>query len=134
MKAYLSKYKQFLCFALIGVANTLIHGGLLIIAVEKLLWALSAAHLLAFAVANVFSYALNSKLTFKVGLSFKAYTRFLLASLLSLVLTLLLATAVEWYGAHYLIGFALIVVLVPLMSFMVMRFWVFSARSKSIAR
>lgn len=128
IRALLTKYKQFLCFALIGVLNTFIHGGVLIISVERLLWTVTLSHLLAFSIANVFSYLMNSWLTFQVRFSLKGYLRFLVASLLSLGLTLLLAKLVDLYGAHYLVGFALIVVLVPLMSFLVMKFWVFSVR------
>lgn len=134
MRERLSKHSQFLSFAAIGVANTLLHGGVLMLAVDVFLWSVTLSHLLAFAIANLFSYLLNSQFTFKRPLSFKRYWRFFMASLLSLMITLLLAKAVDLYGAHYLVGFVLVVIFVPVISFLVMRFWVFSARSKTTTR
>lgn len=60
---------------------------------------------------------MNSRLTFKSRLALVRYVRFFLASLLSLGLTLLLSWITDAYGLHYLLGFVLVVVLVPLFSF-----------------
>lgn len=126
IRALFARHAQLLCFALIGVANTLVHGAILVVAVEWLALKVTLAHLLAFAVANAFSYVMNSWLTFKAALSLRRYARFFLASLLSLGLTLLLAWFCDHYGLHYLLGFVLIVVVVPLLSFAVMKFWTFA--------
>lgn len=127
MPALFARNSQFISFALIGVANTLIHGLILVLMIEKLLLGVTLSHLLAFCVANMFSYILNSKLTFKSRLTVGKYVRFFLASLGALCLTLILSWLVDMNGLHYLIGFALIVVLVPLLSFCVMKFWIFSS-------
>ena len=84
------------------------------------------AHLFAFCVANLFSYVMNSRLTFKIPMSLVHYVRFFVASLLSLGLTLALAWVMDRYGFHYLAGFLLIVVLVPLFSFALLKFWAFA--------
>lgn len=126
IRALVARHAQLLCFALIGVANTLVHGAILVVAVEWVALEVTAAHLVAFCVANIFSYLMNSWLTFKAALSLSRYARFFLASLLSLGLTLLLAWGTDIYGLHYLLGFVLIVVVVPLLSFAVMKFWTFA--------
>jgi len=56
------------------------------------------------------------------------YIRFFVASLVALGLTLLLAWLMDRFEFHYLVGFLLIVILVPVISFMLMKFWAFTAR------
>lgn len=114
-----------LCFGCVGVANTLIHGALLAWLVELWHWPIWAAHGLAFGAANVFSYIFNSRWTFKTELSWWAYGRFLLSSLLSLVFTLLISWCAQMYGLNYKEGFVLVVVLVPMFSFLLIKFWAF---------
>ena len=133
LTALLRRHAQFLCFALIGVTNTLIHGGILILLVEGLRLSVTLSHLLAFCCANIFSYLMNSWLTFKAQLSLSRYARFFLASMLALGLTLLISWLADRYGLNYLIGFVLIVFLVPFLNFLTMKFWAFSNSNDSPA-
>ncbi len=119
---------QLLSFAGIGVANTLLHGLVLGLLVDGLDWPVPAAHLVAFGVANFFSYVLNSYITFRTPVGVMMYFKFLAASLLSLVLTLLLSWIAQWHGLNHWQGFMAIVVLVPMLSFVIMKFWVFAQR------
>jgi len=80
----------------------------------------------------MFSYIANSKITFRTAITLTRYKRFVLASLLSLCLTLLLSWAASFYGLHYLAGFALIVLLVPVLNFMVIKTWVFAQQSATL--
>ena len=125
---FASRHAQFITFAIIGVANTLVHGAILVVAVEYLKIDVTLSNAIAFGVANIFSYFANSFITFKVAVSLPRYARFLAASTLSLGFTLSISFAADHYGLHYLVGFALIVVSVPLFSFLVMKFWAFSGR------
>ncbi|MGD9887933.1 MAG: GtrA family protein [Halothiobacillaceae bacterium] len=127
-----SRYTQFLPFAIIGFVNTFIHGSILVLSVERLDLDITASHLLAFFIANMFSYIANSKITFKSPITLLRYKRFFLASLLSLSLTLLLSWVANFYGLHYLAGFALIVVLVPVLNFIVIKTWVFAIHPASL--
>lgn len=127
-----SRYTQFLPFAVIGLVNTLIHGGILVLSVEQLGLDITLSHMLAFFIANMFSYIANSKITFRSPITLLRYKRFVLASLLSLGLTLLLSWVANFYGLHYLAGFALIVVLVPILNFMVIKTWVFARHPASL--
>lgn len=118
-------HHQFIKFAAIGVANTLLHGLVLGALVDGLGWPVMLSHLLAFCAANLCSYLLNSYVTFKSPVTPLLYARFLLASLLSLALTLSLSGIAQWSGLGHWQGFALIVLLVPLFSFGLMKFWTF---------
>lgn len=124
----LARHAQFLTFAAVGIANTTIHGGILVLAVEQLELTATPANAIAFFVANLFSFFANSKITFKASISLARYIRFLLASLLSLALTLLISMTSEYHGLHYLLGFMLIVICVPIFSFAIMKFWTFSVK------
>lgn len=125
-------YAKFVIFAIIGLVNTLIHGGVLIACVEQLHFDVTVSHFLAFFIANMFSYIANSKITFRASITISRYGRFFLASLLSLGLTLLLSWMASFYGLHYLVGFALIVILVPILNFMVIKTWVFAHHPSSL--
>lgn len=120
------RYSQFLTFAAIGVVNTLVHGSILTGAVEWMQMSVVLAHLYAFSVANLLSYVMNSRLTFRAPMTLARYFRFFVASLMSLGLTLILAWVMDYVGFHYFVGFLFIVVLVPLFSFMSMKFWAFA--------
>lgn len=126
LTALVRHHAQFLWFALIGITNTLIHGGILMLVVEGLRLNVTLSHLLAFCCANIFSYLMNSWLTFKAQLSLSRYARFFLASMLALGLTLLISWLADRYGLNYLIGFVFIVFLVPFLNFLTMKFWAFS--------
>lgn len=123
---FVRKQRQFIAFALIGVANTFVHGALLMLCVEILKITVVAAHFFAFSAANIVSYVLNSTLTFRMNLSMKRYAKFYIASMGSLGLTLSLSWLIDAYGAHYLLGFLIIVVVVPVISFFLMKFWAFA--------
>jgi putative flippase GtrA len=121
---------QIITFAGIGVANTFFHGLVLVFVMENLKWPVLLAHLLAFSAANIFSYVLNSRFTFHSALGLVSYGRFLIASLFSLCLTLMISGAAQWWGLHYWKGFLLVVILVPIFSFVIMKFWIFNPVKK----
>ena len=128
---FLIRRAQFLTFAAIGLINTIIHGAALVLAVEYAELESTTANLFAFLIANIFSYILNSKYTFKSAPSIFQYLRFLSASLIAMAITLLISIAAEHLRIHYLIGFSLIVLCVPPISFLIMKIWAFSHTVKS---
>ena len=116
---------QILTFTVIGVANTLVHGAMLVWLMESWQWPVWAAHLLAFFVAYSFSYMVNSRWTFHATISLVQYVRFVLSSLLALALTLAISQSAQLYGLNYREGFVLVIVFVPAFSFLLMKFWAF---------
>jgi putative flippase GtrA len=119
---------QIFKFASIGVANTLLHGLVLGLLVDGLGWPVVLSHLVAFGGANLQSYVLNTWITFNMPVAMFLYLKFLAASLVSLVLTLLLAWMAQRYGYNHWQGFMAVVVLVPMLSFVIMKLWVFTPR------
>jgi len=97
-------WAQFFIFSLMGVVATLIHLGILyfLTAFLKVYYILSSAF--GFLVANVFSFATNSKYTFRRKIEpKKRYHKFLLVSLASMGINLLaLYFFTEFVGIYYL--------------------------------
>lgn len=121
-----AKYYEFIRFGLVGVANTVVHAGIVIALMEALAPPAFVANGVAFMFANLMSYALNSRFTFKTPVSFLGYRRFLLVSLVSLALTLLITWLVEYLGWHYGVGLAIVILVAPVLNYLVMKIWAFA--------
>ena len=119
------KYHEFIRFGLVGVANTAVHAGIVIALMEAFAPLAFVANGVAFVFANLMSYALNSRFTFKTPVSFLSYQRFLLVSLVSLALTLLITSLVEYLGWHYGVGLIMVILVVPVLNYLVMKIWAF---------
>lgn len=117
---------QFMTFAVIGVCNTLIHAGTVIVGVEYLQFSPTLANGVAFMLANLVSYFLNSAFTFKADVSLYKYYRFFVASLLSLGLTLLFAYIGTVLQVHYLFSLVAAIFVVPVVNFFILKAWAFS--------
>lgn len=116
---------QFVKFGMVGAVNTLIHGVVLWVSVETLQTGPLLGNLLAFFVADVSSFFMNSFWTFKASPNLHLYGKFLLGSLFALGLTLFIASAFEFFGLHYGLGFACIVLVVPPLNYWVLKRWAF---------
>jgi putative flippase GtrA len=117
---------QFVRFALIGCVNTCVHAVVLVLLIEKLSAGVVLANLIAFLLSNGFSYLMNSRLTFHTKLSCEKYLKFLAASLLALGFTLLITWMMDRLGFHYLQSFIVIVIIIPVVSYLGVKIWVFS--------
>ncbi|MBA6095699.1 GtrA family protein [Pseudomonas juntendi] len=120
------RYYEFIRFGLVGVTNTLVHAGIVVTLMELLAPPAYVANGVAFMFANVMSYILNSRFTFKTPASFLGYRRFLLVSLVSLALTLAITSLVEFLGWHYAFGLLMVIFVVPVLNYIVMKLWAFS--------
>ncbi|KQQ65594.1 hypothetical protein ASF84_25130 [Pseudomonas sp. Leaf127] len=117
---------QFMTFAVIGVCNTLIHAAAVVVCVELLHFSPTLANGVAFMLANLVSYFLNSTYTFKTSISLYKYYRFFVASLLSLGLTLLIAYIGTLLQVHYLFSLLAAIFIVPVLNFFVLKAWAFA--------
>jgi putative flippase GtrA len=123
--------REFVTFCCVGVANTLIHSGVVISMVELLGTSATVANTAAFFCANIFSYFANSLLTFKSRLSASAYLRFLSSSLAVLGMTVGIAAGGEYMDIHYLLVMAFLIVVSPLVSFFLVKRFAFSAKVRT---
>ncbi|MGO8756340.1 MAG: GtrA family protein [Gallionellaceae bacterium] len=117
--------KLFLRFSFIGIINTGLHFILLVILVEKVnIWP-PLANASAFFGANLFSYFANSRFSFGVGINSSRYIRFFTTSLIGMGISYGLSDIVAHLGWHYLFGFALLVVVMPPVNYLLVRRLVF---------
>ena len=126
MDRFLLGIPQFARFALIGCVNTGVHAGILALLIEKLSAGVVFANLIAFLVSNVFSYLMNSRFTFHTKPNGGEYLKFLAASQLALGFTLLISGTMDCFGFHYLQSFIVIIVIIPVVSYINVKLWVFS--------
>lgn len=123
--------REFLFFGLIGILNTLLHSSAVIVSVEFFSINPIIGNIIAFFIANVFSFSMNSKYTFKVSYTWNRYIKFLIASQVSLILTIIFSSLAEYMEWHYLIGLLLVIFIAPLLTFLVQKTFVFNSEIKN---
>ena len=116
-------------FGTVGLAATALHVAVVLALVELLAVPVLSANLLAFCAALALSYWGNHGWTFAArGRHEHHFPRFAAIALAGLVLNQgIMAGAVSGLGLDYRIGLAVVVVVVPLLSFLANRAWAFGA-------
>jgi putative flippase GtrA len=122
--------REILGYGVIGLFITLLYGVVLAGFVEVLGLRPFHANAISFLGANLLSYFLQSHFVFQRAFRFRAYLRFFSSYLLSYFVTLVIAYVMEWVGVHYLLGYLLIVVLVPFLNFALLKRWVFRCENR----
>jgi putative flippase GtrA len=122
--------REILGYGVIGLFITFLYGVLLIGFVEGLGLRPFYGNAISFLGANLLSYFLQSRIVFRRALRFRAYLRFFASYLFSYFLTLVIAYVAEWANIHYLIGYLLIVALIPLLNFILLKRWVFQCEDR----
>lgn len=126
LTSFFKRHQEFIRFGLVGISNTFVHAVIVIMLMEVFLPPAYFANMIAFFFANVFSYVLNSRYTFRKALSFYSYWRFLAMSLVSLGLTVAVTFVFEYLGFHYIFGLLAVIFVVPVINYTFMKIWVFS--------
>lgn len=113
--------KSALRFVVVGIIATVIHmmaaAGLIEVAQVHPTVANGAAYILA----NLASYIANTQWSFNARMDFVTWRRFVAVSLAAWMLTMAIASAVQMAGGHYMVGIALVVTIVPMLTFMAHR-------------
>lgn len=112
-------------FAITGVLNTAVHVVVATALIRLLHAAPALANGVAFCVATVFSFAMNTLWSFRQRLERRTFFRFLLVSLLGLPMSSGLAGLVDWLGFHYAFGIAAVVLVMPPVNFLLHNFWTY---------
>lgn len=116
---------QVLRFGVVGVFVTMLHVlvsmGLILIANVPPI----GANGIAFVTATMASYVGNTRWSFGKALRQHSLMRFTSVSLIGLAVTLGLATVAEAAGLPYYLGIAIVVLVVPGLSFFLHRFWTY---------
>lgn len=117
--------RRLLRFGLTGLGSTLLHS--LVALTLIALWHSPppAANGVAFVVATVFSYVVNTLWSFSAPLHGRNLTRFLVVSGVGFLLAITLAWLAELMGWSPIAGIALVVVVVPGVSFGLHSLWTY---------
>jgi putative flippase GtrA len=118
---------QFAKYGLVGLLNTMIHAALLFGSVELLSLGPVTGNLVAFLVANMVSFMMNSYWTFNSSPDVRHYVKFFLSSLFALGLTLGIAWLFQALGLHYGLGFLGVILIVPPLNYLALKRWTFTA-------
>lgn len=113
-------------FVVIGVIATLIH-----VVVASSLISMELLHLpgvangFAAVTAASFSYVGNTKWSFKTSFTQRNAVRFIVTAVAGSSMAFALSSLADILGYHYLVGIGLVVVCVPIMSFLLHYYWTY---------
>jgi putative flippase GtrA len=117
---------QFIKFSSVGLLNTGIHLISVFIAIEIFGIAPAMGNSLAFLIANIFSFFLNSAWTFSHRVSLYLYARFFCVSLVGLLISWSSVWFAEKMNIHYAIGILGSIVLVAITGYTLNKLVVFT--------
>ena len=127
----MSRFEQFIRFAIVGGIATAIHYAILIVLVQSALADTVAASSVGFAASTLINYALNRSFTFRSSQAHaEALPKFAMVALLGLALN----ASLIWLfnisiGLHYLLAQVLATVGTLSVNFALNRIWTFSRAS-----
>ena len=116
---------KFLRFVLIGFMNTILHFIVVVIFIKKVLPEPVFANTLAFTIATIFSYIINTNWSFSNSISMRSLIRFLLVSIVGLCLTIAISSMAKNHGINYVLSTFLVVFFVPPVIFFLHFFWTY---------
>ena len=105
--------RQALRFALSGLLVTGLHVLVATAFIQIILPAPSIANGVAFVMATVFSYLINTTWSFSRSLHRRNLFRFFVVSCIGLFLAMTISGAAQYFGLHYLYGIGVVVCIVP---------------------
>jgi putative flippase GtrA len=117
--------RKLIKFGITGIGSTLIHVIVASILISGFTSSTQVGNGVAFIIATVFSYTVNTLWSFSNTINSKNAFRFIVASLLGLGLTILISLIADKAGLHYLLGIAIIVTTVPIYTFLVHSIWTY---------
>jgi len=109
----------------IGIVATLIHIIIVAILIESFGSKAGVANGIAFTLATIFSYVMNTYWSFQSKMSFVILCRFWSVAALGCLLAVIISSFAESLGFHYLIGIAMVMSVVPIISYALHRNWTY---------
>ena len=117
--------RNILRFAISGLFVTGVHVLIATILISFILITPSLANGVAFVVATLFSYLINTLWSFSSSLHKRNLYRFFLVSFIGLLLSMSISGAAQYGGLYYLYGIAFVVCIVPAVTFLLHNFWTY---------
>jgi len=121
----LKTHHQFLRFGLVGVLNTGIHLGVVMLVLAHTPWHQMGANALAYIVASSFSYLVNARWSFGAKHHWRGFLRFQGVTILGFFASTLLGYLGDLMAWHYLFTVFLVALTVPALSFSLHRSYTF---------
>lgn len=117
--------KRALRFAVTGLFVTALHALVAVLFINYVLPLPPLANGVAFAVATVVSYWVNTSWSFSSRLHGRTLVRFLMVSGAGFLLAILSAWAAQMAGLHYLLGIGAVALTIPVFTFVLHNFWTY---------
>lgn len=112
-------------FGLSGLMVTGLHALVATMAITMLQLSPATANGLAFLIATLCSYQLNTRWSFSAVVEQKNFYRFCFVSAIGLFLAVSISGTAEYFGFNYLIGIGMVICIVPIVSFLLHYFWTY---------
>nr|WP_318654178.1 MULTISPECIES: GtrA family protein [unclassified Pseudomonas] len=112
-------------FAVTGLFVTALHALVAVLFINFVSPQPPLANGVAFVVATVVSYVINTTWSFSARLHGKTLLRFLMVSAGGFVLAMLVAWAAQMAGLHYLLGVVAVALTIPAFTFVLHNFWTY---------
>ncbi|MBK8376032.1 MAG: GtrA family protein [Sphingomonadales bacterium] len=117
--------KRALRFAASGLLVTILHVVIATLFIEMVRPVPSLANGVAFLMATIISYVINTTWSFSSPLQGKNLFRFCLVSAVGLFLAMGISGAAQFYGLSYCYGIGGVVLVVPPVTFLLHNFWTY---------
>ncbi|CAI8903264.1 Sugar translocase [Pseudomonas sp. IT-347P] len=112
-------------FAVTGLFVTALHALVAVLFINFIVAQPPLANGVAFAVATVVSYVINTTWSFSARLHGRTLLRFLLVSVAGFFLAMFVAWAAQVAGLHYLLGIVAVALTIPAFTFVLHNFWTY---------
>lgn len=112
-------------FGIVGIVNTSVHIAVASTWIHFMNNSPSLANGVAFTVATVFSYAMNTLWSFSGEFDRATFVKFWLVALFGLPLAAGIAGIANWMGLHYTYGIAAVVCVMPPVNFVLHNSWTY---------
>lgn len=122
---------RLLRFTFVGMLATITHLSIAIIAIKYFLFNQSLSNGLAFLIATLFSYVLNTKWSFSSKIEKKNFFKFCIVSIIGLLLSVTISLVNQLLGWHYLVGILITVLILPINNFLLHNFWTYKTHHKN---
>ncbi|ALI02844.1 GtrA family protein [Pseudomonas sp. FW306-02-F02-AA] len=117
--------KRGLRFAVTGLFVTALHAVVAVLLINYVLALPPVANGVAFSVATLVSYVINTSWSFSSRLHGRTLGRFMMVSGAGLLLAMLVAWAAQMAGLHYLLGIGAVALTIPAFTFVLHNFWTY---------
>jgi putative flippase GtrA len=117
--------RRALRFGISGVLATGLHVLIAMTLIQTVLPIPSVANGVAFAMATIFSYLINTMWSFGRPLHGRNLLRFCTVSCIGLVLAMIISGVAQHHGLHYMWGIFFVVLIVPPVTFLLHSFWTY---------